>query len=123
MLLFDHNHHRRKRVFRIINTLYKDNVIFIIDIRLIKKFISLFNNNSLTFFDFDSKLCLVYIINIYKIHLTFFACDFKIMKSIQNHLEIMRVFSICCKKLLLSHFVLKKTFYKSCKLMFSHYTS
>ena len=82
MLFFDHNHHRGKRVSRIINTLYRDNVIFIIDIRLIKRFIPLFDNDSLTLFDFDSKLYLVYIINIYKIHLTFFACGFKTIKSI-----------------------------------------
>ena len=123
MLFFDHNYHRKKRISRIINTLYKDNVIFIIDIRLIKRLISLFDNNSLTLFDFDSKFYFVYIINIYEIHLTFFAYDFKTIKSIQNDLEIMRVFSICCKKFLLSHFILRETFYKSCKLMFFHYTS
>ena len=82
MLFFDHNQHRRKRVFRIINTLYKDNIIFIIDIRLIKRFISLFDNDSLIFFDFNSKSYLIYIINIYEIYLTFFACDFKTIKSI-----------------------------------------
>ena len=123
MLLFNYNHYRRKRISRIINTLYKDNIIFIIDIRLIKRFISLFDNNSLIFFDFDSKLYFIYIINIYKIHLTFFVCDFKIIKLIQNDFEIMRVFSMCYKRFLLSHFILKKTFYKSCKLMFFYYTS
>ena len=82
MLFFDYNHHREKRVFRIINTLYKDNVIFIIDIRLIKRFISFFDNDLLIFFDFDSKSYFIYIINIYKIHLTFFIYDFKTIKSI-----------------------------------------
>ena len=92
MLFFDHNHHRGKRVFRIINTLYRDNVIFIIDIRLIKRFISLFDNDLLILFDFESKFYFIHIVNIYEIHLTFFACDFKIIKSIQNDFEIMRVF-------------------------------
>ena len=82
MLFFDYNYYRKKRVSRIINILYKNNVIFIIDIRLIKRFISFFDNDLLTLFDFDSKSCLVYIINIYEIHLTFFAYGFKIMKSI-----------------------------------------
>ena len=123
MLFFDHNHHREKRISRIINTLYRDNVIFIINIRLIKRPIPLFDNDPLTLFDSDSKPCLIYIINIYKIHPTFFAYDFKTIKSIQNDLKIMRILSMCCKRFLLSHFVLRKTFYKSCKSMFSHYTS
>ena len=82
MLFFNYNQHREKRVSRIINVFYKDNVIFIIDIRLIKRPILLFDNNLLTLFDFNSKLYFIYIINIYKIHLIFFACDFKIIKLI-----------------------------------------
>ena len=82
MLFFDYNYYREKRVSRIINTLYKDNVIFIIDIRLIKRFISFFDNDSLILFDFDSKSYFVYIINIYKVHFIFFIYDFKTMKLI-----------------------------------------